>query len=251
MHIIEFGIPDRDSPGTGVNAAEYRAGQELVKTMLQLEGIKTNQIVETFINQGNVHLGTIGFTEHSFRHANLVSNIARNILNHLKYPERQCELAAIAGYLHDIGNVVSRPGHGQSGAMIALRVLSDMGMPAEEIAFVISAIGNHEEQYGQAVNTIAAALILADKSDVHRSRVRNANIAAFDIHDRVNYAVEHSFLRVDETKREINLELTIDTQISPVMDYFEIFLTRMIMCRRAAAFLGCRFALTINGIRLL
>ncbi|MGI5839981.1 MAG: HD domain-containing protein [bacterium] len=219
--------------------------------MLRLEDVKANPLVETFITQGNIHLGAIGFTEHSFRHANLVSSIARNILTHLKYPERQCELAAIAGYLHDIGNVVSRPGHGQSGAMIALRILNDMEMPPEEIALVISAIGNHEEQYGQAVNTIAAALILADKSDVHRSRVRNDNIAAFDIHDRVNYAVEHSFLRVDEARQEINLELTIDTKISPVMDYFEIFLTRMIMCRRAATFLDCQFALTINDIRLL
>ena len=219
--------------------------------MLRLEDVKANPLVETFITQGNIHLGAIGFTEQSFRHANLVSSIARNILTHLKYPERQCELAAIAGYLHDIGNVVSRPGHGQSGAMIALRILNDMEMPPEEIALVISAIGNHEEQYGQAVNTIAAALILADKSDVHRSRVRNDNIAAFDIHDRVNYAVEHSFLRVDEARQEINLELTIDTKISPVMDYFEIFLTRMIMCRRAATFLDCQFALTINDIRLL
>lgn len=219
--------------------------------MLRLEDVKANPLVETFITQGNIHLGAIGFTEHSFRHANLVSSIARNILTHLKYPERQCELAAIAGYLHDIGNVVSRPGHGQSGAMIALRILNDMEMPPEEIALVISAIGNHEEQYGQAVNTIAAALILADKSDVHRSRVRNDNIAAFDIHDRVNYAVEYSIMDIDPEQRLITMELKIDTNICPVMEYFEIFLHRMILCRRAAAFLGCEFELIINEAKLL
>ncbi len=219
--------------------------------MVTLEAVKLDPLVDTFIQKGNEHLGIIGFTEHSFRHASLVASISRNILTRLKYPARETELAAIAGYLHDIGNVVSRHNHGQSGAMIALGALQRLGMAPEEIAVIIAAIGNHEEAYGQAVNTTAAALILADKSDVHRSRVRNDNVATFDIHDRVNYAVVHSFLRVEEGKRWINLELTIDTKICPVMDYFEIFLTRMILCRRAASHLDCEFALTINDVRLL
>jgi len=160
-------------------------------------------------------------------------------------------VAAISGSPHDIGIVVGRHNHGQAGALLAYSILSRLGMPAEEMAPVISAIGNHEEEYGHAVNHVAAALILADKSDVHRSRVRNRDLATFDIHDRVNYAVERSFLRVEAGERRLTMELTIDTKISSVMDYFEIFLTRLLMCRRAAAFLGCTFGMEINGAKLL
>ncbi|MBO8128701.1 MAG: HD domain-containing protein [Peptococcaceae bacterium] len=216
-----------------------------------LQDVKSNPIIDNFIRCGNQYLGVMGFTEHSYRHLNLVSSIARNVLERLGYPEREAELAAIAGYLHDIGNVVSRNDHGISGALIAFNVLSQLGMPPDEVAMVISAIANHEEQYGQPVNNVAAALILADKSDVHRSRVRNPDFATFDIHDRVNYAAEHSFLWVNDERRTITLELTIDIEICPVMEYFEIFLTRMTLCRRAANFLSSNFELVINGAKLL
>ncbi|MBU7007871.1 HD domain-containing protein [Phosphitispora fastidiosa] len=219
--------------------------------MITLDDIKKDPIVDTCIRKGNEYLGVMGFTEHGYRHINLISRISRNILERLNYPQREVELAAIAGYMHDIGNVISRYDHGQSGATLAFHVLSKMGMSPEEIAMVISAIGNHEEEYGHPVNSVAAALILADKSDVHRSRVRNQDFATFDIHDRVNYAVEHSFLRVTGETRKITMELTIDIQICPVMEYFEIFLSRMVLCRRAADFLNSRFALEINGAKLL
>ncbi|MFZ5650801.1 MAG: HD domain-containing protein [Bacillota bacterium] len=218
---------------------------------ITLEDIKTNPVVDTFIRKGNQFLGAMGFTDHSYRHVRLVSDIARDIIERLGYSGREAELAAIAGYLHDIGNVVSRNDHGISGAAIVYPILMDMGMPPEEIAVVLSAVANHEEQYGQPVNTVAAALIVADKSDVHRSRVRNHDFATFDIHDRVNYAAENSFVKVDKEKRTITMDLTIDIEICPVMEYFEIFLTRMMLCRRAAAFLDCDFELIINGSKLL
>ncbi len=216
-----------------------------------VEDIKRLPMAQAFIASGNQNLGAMGYTEHSFRHAGLVSNIASNILERLDYPPRDCELVAIAGYLHDMGNVITRYNHGQSGAYLAMGILQDLGMSWEEIALIIGAIGNHEEEYGQPVNNIAAALILADKSDVHTSRVRNPDVANFDIHDRVNFAVKHSFLRVESLKRVITLELKIDTEISGVMEYFEIFLTRMVMCRRAAAALDSSFSLVINETKLL
>lgn len=219
--------------------------------MVTLEVVRADTEVETYIRQGHEHLGAIGFTEHSLRHAGLVARIAHSIMSHLDFPDREAELAAIAGYLHDIGNVISRQDHGQTGAVLAFDILRRLGMPPHEVARIVGAIGNHEEEYGQPVNNVSAALILADKSDVHRSRVRNPEPAKFDPHDRINYAVNHSFVRVDRPARTITLELTIDTTISPVMEYFEIFLTRMIMCRRAADFLGCRFALLINDVSLL
>ncbi|MDN5347876.1 MAG: uncharacterized protein PWP65_1440 [Clostridia bacterium] len=218
---------------------------------ITLAHVKADPEVETLVSKGNAYLGSMGFTEHGHRHLNLVANIAHNVLERLGYPPRLSELAAIAGYLHDIGNVVGRYNHGQAGALLAYHILNRLGMEAEEIAVIIGAIGNHEEEYGQAVNEVAAALILADKSDVHRSRVRNPELATFDLHDRVNYAVEHSFLRVEAEKKAITLELRIDSNISSVMNYFEIFLTRMIMCRRAAEFLHCHFGLNINGAQLL
>lgn len=192
----------------------------------------------------------MGLTEHGFRHINLVANIAYNVLRLLGLPEREAELAAIAGYMHDMGNVVNRKGHHISGAILAYYILDDLKMPFDELFTVVSAIGNHDEGTGQPINNVAAALILADKSDVHRTRVRNINNIGLDIHDRVNYAVERSFLRVDPGEKHISLELDIDSQISPVMDYFEIFLSRMFMCRRAAEVLGCTFALEINGEKL-
>jgi len=219
--------------------------------VVTLDIVKKDPEVEALIIRGNEHLGAMGFTEHSRRHLNLVSSISYNVLEHLGYDSRQAELAAIAGYLHDIGNVVSRQDHGQTGALLVHSILMRLGMPVAEVATILGAIGNHEEEYGQAVNVVGAALILADKSDVHRSRVRNPDVSTFDIHDRVNYAVQHSFLRVDAGKRTVNLEITIDLTISTPMEYFEIFLTRMMMCRRAADFLGCHFGLVINDSRLL
>jgi len=221
------------------------------QTVVRLEDVKRDPEVAVYIARSNEYLGAIGYTEHGQRHVNLVAQVAYNILTHLGHPRRTAELAAIAGYLHDIGNVVGRHNHGQAGALIAYQILGRLGMPPEEVAQVVGAVGNHEEEYGQAVNPVAAALILADKSDVHRSRVRNRDPATFDLHDRVNYAVERSFLRVDAERKRLTMELTIDTDISPVMDYFEIFLTRMLMCRRAAAFLGCAFGMEINGARFL
>lgn len=219
--------------------------------MVTLDDVKRDPVLDSFIRKGNEFLGAMGYTEHSYRHVNLVSGIAKNILDKLGYSKRDAELAAIAGYLHDLGNVVSRNDHGISGATICAPILLQMGMEPDEVATVISAIANHEEQYGQPVSPVAAALILADKSDVHRSRVRNREFANFDIHDRVNYAVENSLVWVDDKKRTITMELTINIKITPVMEYFEIFLSRMILCRRAAVFLDCVFELVVNGAKLL
>ena len=216
-----------------------------------LEEVKRDPEVEAFITKANEYTGVLGFTEHGVRHATLTSNIAGNVLRRLGVEERTVQLATIAAYLHDIGNLVSRANHEHTGATLADRILLKLGMSADERAVVMGAIGNHEERHGEAVSAAGAAVILADKSDVHRTRVRNPDPATFDIHDRVNYAVEHSFLRVDEKSRTITLELTIDTAISQVMEYFEIFLDRMLMCRRAATFLGCDFKLQINGAKLL
>ncbi|MEW6031399.1 MAG: HD domain-containing protein [Bacillota bacterium] len=219
--------------------------------MVTLEQVKRDPEVQAYLSGGDGVLAAMGYTEHGQRHAALVSNIARNILERLGFPSREAELAAIAGYLHDIGNVVSRQAHEQIGGLVAMRILDRLGMPPSEIAMIVAAIGNHGEDVGEPVNNVAAALFIADKSDVHRSRVKNPELANFDIHDRVNYAAEHSFVRVDEKRKAVTLEIRIDTKISPVMDYFEIFLTRMILCRRAASFLGCDFELVINGVRLL
>jgi metal-dependent HD superfamily phosphatase/phosphodiesterase len=218
---------------------------------MTLNEIKKDPVITAFIQKADEHLGVIGYTEHGFRHASLVSSISQNILTRLGFPERQAELASIAGYLHDIGNIVNRQDHGRTGAIIALNYLMDKGFDPLEAATMVGAIGNHEEECGEAVNPVAAAVILADKSDVHRSRVRNLDLATFDIHDRVNYAAVHSFLNVNEEKRNITLEIKIENSICPVMEYFEIFLVRMMMCRRAAIFLGCQFKIEINGNVLL
>ena len=216
-----------------------------------LEAIKKHPHVQTFIKKGDENLAAIGYTEHSFRHTELVAKQARAILLKLGYAKRDAELAAIAGYLHDIGNVVGRHNHEHVGATITLKILDDLAMPSEEIAVIISAIGNHDEQEGHPVNAVSAAVILADKSDVHRTRVRNTDFATFDIHDRVNYAVEESRMEVNGENKEISLTLKIDDSISTVMEYFEIFLTRMILCRRAADFLGLHFSLVMNDAKLL
>jgi hypothetical protein len=195
-------------------------------------------------------LEQIGYTEHGERHVSLVARIAFNVLKRLGHPERECELASIAGFLHDIGNAVNRDHHAQTGAVMAMQLLTDLCVEESEILTVIGAIGNHHENDGDPVSAVAAAVIMADKSDVHRTRVRNPDMIKFDIHDRVNYAVEKSFLNVDEAKKVITLELSIDTAISQVMEYFEIFMSRMLACRKAALFLGCQFGLTVNGNRL-
>jgi metal-dependent HD superfamily phosphatase/phosphodiesterase len=170
---------------------------------ITLEAVKKNQLVNKFIEAANEYLGAVGYTEHGFRHVSLVATVAENVLTQLNYPAPLPELAAVAGYLHDIGNVVNRQDHGQSAALISMRILNDMGATPDEIAIIISAIGNHEEEIGEPLNPVAAALILADKSDVHKTRVRNPTMIGVDIHDRVNYAADRSFLKVDKQKKII------------------------------------------------
>lgn len=218
--------------------------------MLTYEKLQKDEEVRTYITRADESLCALGYTEHSFAHCTRVATVAADLLSSLGYDARTVELAKIAGYMHDIGNLVNRSDHSQSGAIIAFRLLEHKGMPAEELATVVTAIGNHDEGTGVAVNPVAAALILADKSDVRRSRVRNSDVATFDIHDRVNYSVTDAGLSLNEAHTEISLSLSIDTTISPVMDYFEIFLGRMVMCRKAADTLGLRFCLLINGQRL-
>jgi metal-dependent HD superfamily phosphatase/phosphodiesterase len=217
---------------------------------VSLEEVRRNPLVLEFIEAANNYLGVIGYTEHGTRHVSLVSSIARNVLSHLGYDARTCELAAIAGFLHDIGNVINRTDHGQSSGVLAAGLLREMGMPPEEIAVVIGAIGNHEEEIGDPVSPVCAALILGDKSDVHRSRVRNPRMIAFDIHDRVNYAVQKSFLEVNRNQRLISLKLEVDTAVSRIIEYFEIFMPRLVICRRSAAHLACAFELVVNGQKL-
>ena len=226
--------------------AEARTGSHVdVLTRLQQD-----ETVSAFIKLADQFLGALGFTEHGFRHANLVGRIAYNVLHHLGADDELSELAAIAGYLHDVGNVVTRANHGISGAWIAYDALRRLEVDPYRTGLVLSAIGNHEEQYGSAIGPVGAAVILADKSDVHRSRVRKGADTAADIHDRVNDAVTHSFLRVDAEAATITLELELDTARSTVIEYFEIFLDRMVMCRRAARTLGCDFRITANGVPL-
>lgn len=218
---------------------------------ITLKEIKENPRVKVYLQRADDYLGKLGFTEHGFRHAELVARIARSILQQLEYPEHMQELAAIAGYLHDIGNMINRNNHDALSALLTETVLWDMGMNCEDIACIIGAIGNHDEEGGFPTTPVASALIIADKSDVHRSRVREKDRAAFDIHDRVNFAAKKSSVLVNKESMEITLDLEIDTELVSVMDYFEIFLIRMTMCRRAAQALQCNFHLHINGNRLL
>lgn len=216
------------------------------------EVLKRDQAILALINSANEQLGVLGYTEHGTRHANLVAHIAHNILARLGFSEREAQLAAIGGYLHDIGNVLTRHNHAQHGGLISMDQLLRLGMDPAEIGQIMGTVGNHEEASGgEPVNAMSAAVIIADKADVHRSRVRNPNPTAFDIHDRVNYASQHSFVRVDGEKKTITLELTIDTSIASVVEYFEIFLSRMLATRKAAQFLDCDFGLVINKNRLL
>ena len=211
------------------------------------EQVKKDQAVRVYISQADASLEALGFTEHSFAHVGRVAGIAGSILETLGYPERTVELAKIAGYLHDVGNLVNRTDHSQSGAVMAFRILDRMNFPPEEIAAIVTAIGNHDEGTGVPVNAVAAALIIADKSDVRRSRVRSRETVSQDIHDRVNYSVTDSRLDIDESRTTMVLNLTVDTEVSTIMEYFEIFMKRMLMCQKAARKLGLTFRVTVNG----
>ena len=214
--------------------------------MITYESIKKDKAIRAYIEKADESLGALGFTEHSFAHVTLVAEQVKYILETLGYTQHEVELGQIAGFLHDIGNLVNRADHSQSGAMMAFRILDEMKMEPGDIATVVTAIGNHDEGTGVPVNAIAAALILADKSDVRRSRVRNVDTTNFDIHDRVNYSVTKSVLKINKEHSLIKLKLSVDTRFGSVMDYFEIFLERMILCRKAAARLGLTFKLMIN-----
>ena len=219
--------------------------------MLTYEDITKSEAIQTYIIRADESLGALGYTEHSFAHVMHVAETAGYILETMGYDERTVELAKIAGYLHDIGNLVNRKDHSQSGAVMAWSILNDMGCEPAEVATFVTAIGNHDEGTGVPVNAVAAAMILADKADVRRSRVRNSDMSTFDIHDRVNYSVKKSTLKINEEKTLVKLKLTIDTKFGSVMDYFEIFVQRMILCRKAAEKLGLQFKLIINEQQLI
>ena len=237
--------------GSILDSLFYHLPMEKGYTMLTYHDMKNNEEIKTYIARGNDVLGEVGYTEHGFAHATRTALWAKEILTRLGYSPRQCELAAIAGYLHDIGNVINRVNHAQNGGAMAFELLHRLGMEADEICTIVSAIGHHDETAAAPVNPASAALILADKSDVRRSRVRDKTQFALDIHDRVNYAATSSSLSVDAQRRLAMLDITIDTEICAVMEYFEIFLTRMLLCRKAAEYLNLKFELVINNIRLL
>ena len=213
--------------------------------------IKQNEQIRTYIEKADEALAALGYTEHSYAHVTRVAHFAEKIMADLGYPRRMQELAWIAGYMHDIGNVINRIDHAQSGAVMAFRLLDRLEMPVDEICSIISAIGNHDEGTAQPVDAISAALIIADKTDVRRSRVRNTDFMTFDIHDRVNYAVEYSNLHFSDDQKSIVLDLTIDTEISSVLEYFEIFMERMLLSKRAALFFDKKFKMYINGSNIL
>ena len=219
--------------------------------MLTYEQVTKSEAIRTYIIRADESLVALGYTEHSFAHVVHVAQTAGYILETMGFDERTVELAKIAGYLHDIGNLVNRKDHSQSGAVMAWSILNDMGCEPAEIATIVTAIGNHDEGTGVPVNAVAAALILADKADVRRSRVRNIDISKFDIHDRVNYSVQKSELRINDEKTTVNLKLSVDTEYGSVMDYFEIFMARMLLCRKAAEKLNLQFKLTINNQQLI
>ena len=219
--------------------------------MVTFEEIKNNEAINTYIRKADQTLSELGFTEHCFAHVGIVATNASYIMETLGYSEREVELVKIAAYLHDIGNLVNRVDHSQSGAVMAFRILDNLHMPAEEICDIVAAIGNHDEGTGRPISPMAAALILADKSDVRRSRVRNNDPATFDIHDRVNYSVKKAELKINENHTLIKLKLSVDTRYGSVMDYFEIFMNRMVLCRKAAERLGLQFKLMINEQQLI
>ena len=220
-------------------------------SLVTIKEIVRDTCVDELIETGNNMLGVLGYTEHSKVHATRVSTIAGKILKELGYSQREIELARMAGYMHDVGNAVNRTDHAHSGAILVFQILKDMNMEASEIASIVGAIGNHDEKTGTAFDPVSAALVLADKTDVRRNRVRNKDMSTFDIHDRVNYAVTNADLQIDVEKRVIHLDIQLDDSICSVLDYFEIFLERMIMCRRAAEILNTRFKLTANGSKVL
>jgi len=219
--------------------------------MLTYEQVRKSDAIKIYITRADESLAALGFTKHGFDHVGHVAELAGNILQKLEYDARTVEIAKIAGYLHDIGNLINRVDHSQSGAMMTWSILRDMDCDPAELATIVTAIGNHDEGTGVPVNAVAAALILADKADVRWTRVRNKDISTFDIHDRVNYSVKKSELTINDEKTLVNLKLTVDTQFGSVMDYFEIFMERMILCRKAAERLGLRFKLTINEQQLI
>lgn len=219
--------------------------------MITFDDIRNNAEIRTYMAKGNENLGVLGFTEHGMGHAMKTAAVAADILERLGYGARTIELAKIAAFMHDIGNCVNRTDHAHLGGVMAFPILREMGMEAAEIAVVIAAIGNHDEKTGTAVDEVSAALILADKTDVRRSRVRGREQTKFDIHDRVNYAAVSSQVSIDGENRVITLDIELDDSMCSVLDYFEIFLDRMLMCRRAAEKLGCRFRLTANGSKVL
>ena len=214
---------------------------------LSFEEIRKNLDIKTYIKKADDSLSALGFTEHSFSHVLKVSDTAADILATLGYSEREIELVKIAGYMHDIGNLINRVEHSQSGAIMAFRILDKLGMETEDLSDIIAAIGNHDEGTGVPISPIAAALILADKSDVRRNRVRNRDVFTFDIHDRVNYSVQSANLKIDVERKNITLFLMIDTSFGSIMDFFEIFMERMILCKKAAEKLNLCFRLNING----
>ncbi len=238
-------VPAEPAPPTPQGGSVSDEGPET----LTFEQIQADGELSALISAADRVMEGMGYTEHGFRHANLTAWIAYNVLTRAGFDEHTANLGCVAGYLHDVGNMLTRDAHGQTGGLLVYHALHDR-MPAADLATIVSAIANHEEDQGYAVSEVSAAVILADKSDVHRSRVRKTGRPEFDIHDRVNFAAEQSFLRVDSIAKTITLELTIDPQISQVMEYFEIFLGRMQLCRKAADELGCRFKLVINGAEL-
>lgn len=244
--LAEASIPDGALPVPDTGDTEALADTDTTNK-LTLRTIRREPRVRIYITKANQQMAAIGFTEHGHRHAGIVATIARSILVALGHSERVAELAAIAGYLHDIGCMVNRQGHVEAGAIISFQILSSLDMEPIEIADIVAAIGNHEEPHGLPISPLAAAVIIADKSDVHFSRVQKADTANHDIHDRVNGAVRRSYLRVEPENKVIRLELEIDTEAASVMQYFEIFTTRMSLCRKSALELGCTFRLSING----
>jgi len=231
--------------------ADHAAPQQQPDVRVTLEVVQNDAELNAYIEMGDTYLGAIGYTEHGLRHANLTAHIAGNVLHRLGYDDHDVEVASIAGFMHDVGNCVSRDAHWISSACIARDVLTRLGMPYADVAMIMNAVGNHEEDASDPATPAAAAVVLADKADVHQTRVRNADPATYDIHDRVNYASKRSFLRVDSESRMLTLEIEIDTTEIRLMEYFEIFLERMQLCRRAATVLSAEFSLVINGTKLL
>ena len=216
---------------------------------ITVQDVKQNEKLAVLIDAANRMLEVIGYTEHGPRHVGFVSHTARSILEQLHYPARMCELAAIAGWVHDVGNAVNRVNHGITGGALLFPILQEMGMPMDEVVTIVGAVGNHEEQNGKVVSAVSAALIIADKSDAHRTRVRRASYNPDDIHDRVNFAIAQNAVEVNPVRRIIRFALSMD-ESSSVMDFMEIYLTRMQMCEEAANFLGCRFELVVNGVNI-